>query len=358
MAHQVLNSHTETLQRNVFWGAVITNVVRALPIEAVASAATDPLPVAGTQTIGGLGAGAGDPAGVASTAAGDTIVALSGVHEVALRRAGQFGWQRERVGRRPTALTLSADGSRAFIANTFGDSVSIVALDELRLERTISLGPRPALIAAERGEQLFYDARLSYDGWYSCHSCHTDGHTNGLLSDNFGDGSTGAPKRVLSLLGTADTGPWAWNGQVAKLEDQIHGSLERTMRSTKASPETAAALTAFVRTLPPPPQPKLSAAEAAFAARGALVFEAAGCATCHQPPAYTSAGSYDVGLSDELGNDRFNPPSLRGVRWRSALFHDNRAASLEDVVRRFRHGQSSALSDEEATALLAFLRSL
>ena len=55
VTHQVLNSHTETLQRNVFWGAVITNVVRALPIETVTSAATEPLPVAGTQTIGGLG---------------------------------------------------------------------------------------------------------------------------------------------------------------------------------------------------------------------------------------------------------------------------------------------------------------
>lgn len=358
VAHQILNSHTETLQRNVFWGAVLTNVVRAVPIDAVTTAATEPLPVAGTQTIGGLGAGAGDPAGIISTTAGDTIVALSGVHEVALRRAGQFGWQRERVGRRPTALTLSSDGSRAFVANTFGDSVSIVDVEDFRVERTISLGPRPALTSAERGEHLFYDARLSFDGWYSCHSCHTDGHTNGLTSDNFGDGSAGAPKRVLSLFGAAETGPWAWNGHVAQLNEQIHSSLERTMRSPKASAETVAALGAFVRTLPAPPRPKLSEADAALADRGALVFDTAGCAACHQPPTYTSAGSYEVGMTDELGHDRFNPPSLRGVRFRSALFHDNRAASLDDVLRRFRHGQNSALSDEELAALLAFLRSL
>ena len=51
----------------------------------------------------------------------------------------------------------------------------------------------------------------------SCHSCHPDGHTNGLLNDNLGDGNFGAPKRVLSLLGVGQTGPWAWNGGVADL---------------------------------------------------------------------------------------------------------------------------------------------
>ena len=47
----------------------------------------------------------------------------------------------------------------------------------------------------------------------SCHSCHTDGHTNGQLNDNLSDFKTfGAPKRVLSLLGKRDTMPLAWNG--------------------------------------------------------------------------------------------------------------------------------------------------
>src|SRR6185312_15052039 len=44
VAHQVLNSHTETLQRNVFWGAVITNVVRMLPMELFTTDANVPLP--------------------------------------------------------------------------------------------------------------------------------------------------------------------------------------------------------------------------------------------------------------------------------------------------------------------------
>ena len=57
-------------------------------------------------------------------------------------------------------------------------------------------------------------AKLAHDGWFSCHSCHTDGHTNSRLNDSLGDGSFGAPKRVLSLLGVNDTAPWAWNGGI------------------------------------------------------------------------------------------------------------------------------------------------
>ena len=72
----------------------------------------------------------------------------------------------------------------------------------------------------------------------------------------------------------------------------------------------------------------------------------------------TSAGAYDVGLVDELGRDRFNPPSLRGVRLRAPLFHDNRAASLDEVITRFNHGGAEEVSPADAAALLAYLRSL
>ncbi len=358
VAHQVLNSHTETVQRNVFWGAVITNVVRTIPVELFTSQVGEPLPVTGTQTIGGLGAGAGDPAALVVTPSGDTVVALAGVQEIAVRRAGQFGWLRERVGRRPTAIAISSDGTRAFVANTFSDSITPLNLSEVSTESAIKLGPRPGISPVERGRQLFYDARLSYDGWYSCHSCHTDGHSNGLTSDNFGDGLAGAPKRVLSLLGTADTGPWAWDGHVGNLDDQVRSSLAATMRSRNVAAEQITAITAFVRSLPPPP-PQETAAADPLVARGLQVFSQSGCAHCHPAPAYTSAASYQVGLTDELGRDRFNPPSLRGVRLRDNLFHDNRAASLDEALGSFAHGQEEgAVSPGDLPALLAFLRSL
>ncbi|MBI2826285.1 MAG: hypothetical protein HYX69_16510 [Planctomycetia bacterium] len=360
IAHQVLNSHTETSQGNVWWGAVMTNVVRAVSIEDVIAPGSGEGPLLGTtQNLGNPGDAAGDPAGLAVTPEGDAVVALAGVHEVAIRRAGQNALLRIAAGRRPNAIALDAAGRRAFVANTFGDSISVVDLEERRLERTISLGPRPKLSPAERGEMLFHDARLSLDGWFSCHSCHTDGHTTGLLSDNLGDGSTGAAKRIPSLLGTADTGPWAWDGHFARLEDQVRSSIQTTMRGRKATDEQVAAIVAYLGTLAPPPVAEpLDSARRDRTTVGLRVFEREGCSQCHTAPAFTSAGVHDVGLTDERGASRFNPPSLRGVGRRGALFHDNRAATLEQVFTRFRHGLTDDLSPVEIESLQEFLRSL
>src|SRR5262249_20637843 len=158
-----------------------------------------------------------------------------------------------------------------------------------------------------RGEMLFFDARRSHDGWFSCHSCHTDGHTNGLLNDNLGDNSYGAPKRVLSLLGTKDTGPWAWNGRMPDLESQVRKSVRTTMHGPDLSGEQVKDLAAFLRSLRPPPalDPIAGPADEAARRRGQDVFHKHACDSCHTPPAYTSAKVYHVGLTDEAGNDKF-----------------------------------------------------
>src|SRR5262249_5606729 len=156
-------------------------------------------------------------------------------------------------------------------------------------------------------------------------SCHTDGHTNGLLADTLGDGSYGAPKRVPSLLGTGATGPWGWTGPFERLGDQVRSSIETTMQGRPPTDEQVADLTAYLRALPPP-TPADPAGGGEAAARGRAVFDARGCTECHAPPEYTTPGRYDVGLADEVGNRRFNPPALRGVGRRTSLLHDGRAA--------------------------------
>jgi cytochrome c peroxidase len=224
----------------------------------------------------------------------------------------------------------------------------------------IILGQMPELTSAERGERLFYDGRLSHDGWLSCHSCHTDGHSNGLLADTLGDGSFGTPKRVLSLLGVKDTGPWAWNGSIAELKDQVRKSILTTMHGPKATEEQVTDLEAFLRTLPPPPPVRRdrSEAEVEVVQRGREIFGKQGCGTCHVPPSYTSAKTYDVGLADEAGHVAFNPPSLRGVGQGGPYFHDNRAATLEDVFTRHRHQLKGEPGRQELADLVVFLRSL
>jgi YVTN family beta-propeller protein len=356
IAQQVLFEQIPTKPDEVRWGNVITNGLRSVSLADVRRPDADLVSASRLQHLGDFIRGAADPAGVA--VAGDRIlVALAGTGEVALGPAGfREDWPRLRVGRRPTAIALGPDGRRAFVANTFGDSVSIINLADRKIEGEAALGPRPALGPAERGEMLFYDGRLGKEGWMSCHSCHSDGHSNGLRSDTLGDGSYGAPKRVPSLLGSGDTGPWAWDASAATLKEQLLMSVRTTMNGPAPTDSQLADLEAYLRTLAPPPPMKGGAKEAV--ARGRQVFEAQKCDRCHAPPTYTTPKTYDVGLADEVGKTRFNPPSLRGAGHGTAFFPDGRAATLEDVFTRHGHQVPKDLPRRDLDDLLAFLRSL
>ncbi|KAJ3056497.1 hypothetical protein HK102_011188 [Quaeritorhiza haematococci] len=248
-----------------------------------------------------------------------------------------------------------------------GEVASALALDapyeRLKVAGTVALsadagpdGRRKPATLLEEGEALFRDARLSEDGWMSCQTCHTDGHTAGVLVDTRGDDSYGAAKRTPSLRGVADTRPWGWLGRFRTLDEQIHQSIETTMRGPEPSPRQVEALAAFLRTLDPPaPEPP---ADAPAVARGRAVFEAERCDACHAPPTYTTPRTYDVDLADAVGNRKFNPPSLRGVGRRPALLHDASVPSLPDLFRRTGHPTGTPLSDGEIADLTAFLRSL
>jgi YVTN family beta-propeller protein len=360
LTHQHLNRLAQTTFDDVHWGNVLTNNLRSLSLDGVLQPGADLLRDSRLHYLGDVGYAAGDPAGLAVAADGQVLVALAGVNEISFGREGDASWRRLAVGRRPTAVAASADGRRAYVANTFGDSVSVIDLAAGKVETEIPLGPQPELSASDRGELLFYNAKLTHDGWFSCHSCHSDGHTNGRLNDNLGDGSFGAPKRVLTLLGVGATEPWAWNGSQADLAAQVRKSILTTMRGKPPAEEQVQDLVAFLRTLEPPPSAArlTGRLDEAAVQRGRQVFEARSCGTCHTPPAYTSRKTYDVGLTDEVGNRQFNPPSLRGVGQAGPYFHDGRASTLEEVFTRHRHQLSEDLPNQELADLLAFLRSL
>ena len=361
VAHQMLNELAHTVRNDVHWGLLMSNDLRWLKLDAVLDAKADMYDGAHMHPLGQAGNATGDPAGLFMSSKGNVVVSLGGVGEVAVGKEEDFSLNRIRVGKRPTAVIVNHAGTRAYVANTFDDSVSIIDLKEQEVLDTISLGPQSELSLADRGELLFYNARLSHDSWMSCNSCHTEGHTNGLLNDNFSDASFGAPKRVLSLLGRANTAPFAWNGSAATFKDQIRKSITNTMQADDPpTDEQLTLLAAFVETLQPPPSIDVARGvqDKAAVARGKALFHALKCVACHQPPVFTSADTYDVGLEDKLGRHRFNPPTLRGVGQRGPYFHDNRATSLDEVFSKFHHQLDRELSNDELTDLLSFLRSL
>lgn len=361
ISHQILNQQVPTGIDAVRDGILMQNVVRVVPLEKLLDSRSL-LPVhARTIFLGRVGEGASDPADLAWDLKGTLCVALSGVDELALLTSQGVEGPRPSVGKRPTKLLAATDRPEVLSINTLGDSVSIVNTETGTRVGEISLGPWPELTPRDRGEILFFDGRLSLENWMSCHSCHTDGHANGMLADTFGDGSTGAPKRVLTLLGGRDANPWGWTGTVRILHEQVTKSVRNTMHGKQLPMQQVIDLVAYMHALDaaPPLFPESEEPEdIELLTHGRAVFEKAGCVRCHVPPlTYTTDGVFDVGIHDEAGRKEFNPPSLRGVSQRDSLFHDARAKCLDDVLDQG-HYLQSPISDEEQRALLRFLNSL
>jgi hypothetical protein len=169
------------------------------------------------------------------------------------------------------------------------------------------------------------------------------------------------------------------------------------------SDEQLYALTLYVYSLQPPPNPNPSGA---LARRGQLIFKREGCAVCHTPPLYTNntltpAVGFDVppehlqifdilrvpvGTDSTLarqtrrGTGYYKVPSLKGVWYREMFPHDGSCATLEDwfdaarirddyvptgfkgykVERRAVPGHEFGLRlpPEEKRALIAFMKTL
>ena len=352
ISHQTLHPQSWADRDSVHWGILLNNQVRGIPLAALSGQQQDLLQDGWLEQLGLVGQAAGDPGPILIDNKQRQVIAFSGVAEVRIN-ASSYALTLP-VGRRPMGLAVADD--YLFIANQFDDSVSVIDLALGHNVETIPLGQIPPLSPRDRGEVLFYDAHLSHDRWMSCHSCHSEGHTIGLLADTLGDGNYGTAKRIPSLLGTTTSGPWSWNGQTSSLYQQVHNSVLSTMHGSQLSEDQANDLVAFLESLQPPPSRYPS--KLAMVKLGQRVFENRGCVDCHTPPAFTSSDTYDVGMADETGTRLFNPPSLLGLGQRDLFFHDGRVTRVEDVIHKVQHQLDEPLSGPEAVALVAFLQSL
>ncbi len=378
LSHQILSPHARADYNDVLWGNLMQNVVRELPLASVLDPGADLLAGSRTIRLGEVGDGAADPAGIAviphahnSQAHGlqpvsleGWLVALSGVGEVAIGTRTVSA--KLEVGRRPRDVVWDDVRRAAYVVCSQDDSIAVVEEGdrpdgEWGVSR-ISLGPQPAATARDRGERLFFDGQQSHDGWLSCHSCHTDGHTIGQLADTKSDGSYGTPKLILSLLGSRDANPWGWSGRFRELHAQVSASFTSTLHAGTLHAAEINDVVAFLHTLAPPPpvdEGSWTDADLAQIERGRRLFAELGCRACHVPPlTYSIDLVFDVGLRDEAGLSKFNPPTLRGLSQRSRYLHDGRAARLADVFVDHGHQLDRELKPDELDALLAFLRSL
>jgi YVTN family beta-propeller protein len=363
LSGESLNSYATTINPEVTWGVLMDNQVRSIPLTQLQDPQRTAMHLGTVYGMGDETGPGGDPGRVLVKSDGALITALQGVDRIAIRpQLPRSYTDRIQVGDRPIDMLLNHEETMLYVLNQFSDSISVIDLQQSKVTHEISLGPQPKLTDSDKGERLFFDATLSLRGWYSCHSCHTEGHTTGLLNDNLGDDHFGSPKRILTLLGAHATSPFSWLGKMENLEDQIAKSLEKTMLHRGSTKDKARLMAAYLRTLKSPPS--INHARGNFDPdlfnQGKDIFRQEGCQECHKPPHYTYPETFDVGLKDTAGNIEFNPPSLLGLSQRDTYLHDNSAATVEELLFHQNHPDPTRtpIAKQDRNALLYFLNSL
>jgi YVTN family beta-propeller protein len=350
-----------------------------------------------TLSIDTRGLAAGDAHGVAITRDGGCLaVSCGGTHEVMLFKTGPrpLPWRtggsrdliavdllkddgryrRVALGGRPTELAFSPDGKTLYVANYLADAVQVVAIDSATLVQTIALGGPPTPSLARRGEMIFHDATRSFNQWYSCNTCHSDGHVNGLDFDTLNDGRQDlsalhlrSRKKVPTLRRVALTQPWTWHGWQTRLEDAMVESFTKSMQGPRPSADDVTALVAFLETLDYPRNPYRTAEGglSPAAQRGEAVFRSAkaACNTCHGGPELTDGKIHETGLEEPDDAYRgYNPPSLRGAYDKDPYLHDGRSKTLEEALSGPHNPDTvtglGTLNDSERADLIAYLKSL
>ncbi len=269
----------------------------------------------------------------------------------------------------PRALAISRDGSQVFVAERLADSVATIDTASLQVSSRIHLSGPTEITSRRRGERIFHDASISFQGQFSCRSCHPDGHTDGLNWDFEIDGIGVNRLDTRSLRGLRGTAPFKWNGKNPDLATQCGPRFARVLtRSEPFAPDDLRDLVNYMESIPRPALPAFeNHGEAIERGReiffrtetdtGSAVDLAARCDNCHRLPTYTDRLKADVGTGG-----RFDTPHLLDIRSSAPYLHDGRAMTLEEIWTVYSpedtHGITNDLTKVQLNDLVLFLRSL
>ena len=283
------------------------------------------------------------------------------------------------TGSNPQHLALSPDGSRLFVAERLEDRVLVVDTASLKPVGRIVLGDGGLDDPIRMGERVFKSARYTFQGQFSCRSCHPDGHMDGLSYDFDGAGVGDNLLANRSLHGVAGTEPFKWNGKNPTLQYQDGPRFARVlMRTDQIPPPQLDQLATFIKHLPPtrtmpwsrvgqPLTPSQERGRKIFFATkrtdGTPIPVARQCQTCHQPPLFTNRLRTSVGTKGERdSSDTFDTPHLIGVGAMAPYLHDGRAKTLEEIWTIYQkddlHGVSSYWSKEQLNNLVEYLQTI
>jgi len=278
----------------------------------------------------------------------------------------------------PRGLLITPDGKTAFIANALDDSLTVLDLDRWEPVARIDLGGPKEITTVRLGERIFHSADNTFQRQFSCHTCHPDGHIDGLTYDIEPDGIGFNPVDNRTLRGILDTAPFKWEGTNPSLQRQCGPRLAVFFtRIQPFTPEQLTALDTYICTIPRPPNRyrPLGAALTDAQRRGKAMFERTltndgrviprenRCITCHCPPLYTDRQRHDVGTKLQYDHEsKFDVPHLNNIYDSAPYLHNGIAATLEEIWTVYnpddRHGVTNDMTKDQLNDLIEYLKTL
>ena len=295
-----------------------------------------------------------------------------------LSASANFVTARIPVGRNPRGIVLSPDGKRLYVANRMDDTVSVIDTTRAKVISTLDLGGPKTTTPLRRGEQLFNDAHFSFQGQFSCASCHLDTTFDSLQWDLEPDGfgiDVVDNRSIESLMGTQ---PYKWNGGNPDLPTECGSRTEKYFyRSQSFNTPQLTDLVAFVLSLPsrsncyrstdgeltPAQERGKTIIERTKRKNGRPIPEGSRCSSCHSGPKYTNNKSFDVGTGKPTDRSPLvDTPQLPDIAYSAPYLHDGSARSLEEIWTVFnpkdQHGVTNDLTKDELNDLIEYLRTL
>ena len=277
----------------------------------------------------------------------------------------------------PRGITVSPDGAVAYVANAIDDSLTVADMKTLQPTARIDLGGAKEITKQRFGEKIFHTA-IAFRRQYSCHSCHPDGHVDGLTYDIEADGIGVSPVENRTLRGILDTAPYKWEGTNATLSRQCGPRLAIFFSRTQPfTPEELSAVEYYITTIPRPPNRYHTPGEPYTPAqqRGKVLFERTTttdgrpipnegrCVFCHMPPYYTSRKIVDNGTRHQLDRTgNFDTPHLNNIYDSAPYLHNGMADTLEQIWTVFNtydtHGITNDLTKDQLNDLIEFIKTL
>ena len=282
------------------------------------------------------------------------------------------------AGRSPRGVVVAPDGKLAYVANALDDTIGVIDLARLANDGVIDLGGPKVITKNRFGERVFNSARITFHRQHSCHSCHPDGHVDGLAYDIEADGIGISPVDNRTLRGILDTAPFKWEGTNPSLQRQCGPRLAVFFtRLTPFNPQELDALDYYITSIPRPPNRfrALNAPLTPAQRRGKAVYERTTtndgrqlavldrCISCHPPPYFTDRKVHDVGTQQP--NDRtgkFDVPHLNNIYDSAPYLHNGMASTLEEIWTVYnpydRHGVSNDMTKDQLNDLIEYLKTL